>query len=199
MHPGTPRCVSSELLSHRRTSAAVRRAARPGPADAIGLGHGVRGNLQGKRTRASHAPERSFAFDAFALRAFVSSRRRCTRERLGTATIGATRRFSFARAWQSATDASVEPSVDRSPCSNTTIATFVGPVRSREFRNSRTRTGHTSRASDSRAARGWRSGATGCRPTTRKHACFRATPLAAGPDSARIAAHDAYPSQTVYK
>lgn len=32
MHPGTPRCVSSEHLSHRRTSAAVRRAARPGPA-----------------------------------------------------------------------------------------------------------------------------------------------------------------------
>lgn len=96
-------------------------------------------------------------------------------------------------------DASVEPSVDRSPCSNTTIATFVGPVRSREFGNSRTRTGHASRASDSRAARGWRSRAAECPPTTRKHACFRAAPLAAGPDSVRIAAHDAYPSQTAHK
>ena len=199
MHLGTPRCVSSELLSHRRASAAARRAARPGPISAIGLGHGVRGNLQGERTRASHAPKRSFAFES--LRA--PCRRALQATMYPRATGHGNHRSNSTDLLRPGmavrSDASVEPLVDRSPCSNTTIATFVGPVRSREFRYSRTRTGHASRASDSRAVRGWRSRAAGCRPTTRKHACFRATPVATVPDSVRIAARDAYPSQTVYK
>ena len=199
MHTGTPRCVSLELPSHRRASAAVRRAARPGPASAIGLGHGVRGNLQGERTRGSHASKRSFAFD--------SIRAPCRRALQATMYPRATghgnhRSYStdlLRPGMAVRSDASVEPLVDRSPCSNTTIATFVGPVRSRKFRNSRTRTGHASRSPHSRAAHHWRSRTAGCRPTTRMHTCFRATPLATGLDSDRIAAHDTCPSQTVYK